>query len=82
MKKEELEAIGLTKEQIRAVQRLHGLSMAKARKHAVDKTEAKQQAITAIIKVLKEPDSLDKVLHSASTAYHYEIIKFERGGQK
>lgn len=78
MKKEELEAIGLTEEQIRAVQRLHGLSMAKARKSANSETEARRQAIVLLVNVLQEASSLDKVLHAASTAYHYEIVRKEK----
>ena len=74
MKKEELQSLGLTPEQIKAVQVIHGKDMTALRKKLEERMDntAKRQAIIMMMNVLETVESLDKLLLTATSAYYFE----------
>lgn len=69
MKGYELEALGLTRDQIRAVQSIHGADLERAKLSAANPTRPMIEALTAIAKLLPQ-DALQNVLVYATTLYN------------
>ena len=78
MKSYELEALGLTREQIRAVQKIHGADLERVKR--IENTSACSmiEALTAIAKLLPQ-DSLQDVLVYATTLYNSTKAKSDDG---
>lgn len=74
MKSYELEALGLTREQIRAVQKIHGADLERAKISAANPTRPMIEALTAIAKLLPQ-DALQNVLVYATTLYNKDKDK-------
>lgn len=75
MKREELEALGLDKDTIKEIQRMHGLDMARFQKKMKSTGPARptREAVAAMLPLLKDPDHLQRVLKLVNTLYYYEI---------
>lgn len=83
MKKNELAALGLTAEQIRAVQKLHGRDMIELqRKCDLDPDRKKnadlRNAIAAVLLTLHRSASLRRVLDYAANVHYWEAHPEER----
>lgn len=74
MKGYELEALGLTRDQIRAVQSIHGADLERAKLNAANPTRPMIEALTAIAKLLPQ-DSLQNVLVYATTLYNKNKVR-------
>lgn len=74
MKGYELEALGLTRDQIRAVQSIHGADLERAKLSAANPTRPMIEALTAIAKILPQ-DSLQNVLVYATTLYNKNKVR-------
>ena len=74
MKGYELEALGLTRDQIRAVQSIHGADLERAKLSAANPTRPMIEALTAIAKLLPQ-DALQNVLVYATTLYNKDKDK-------
>lgn len=74
MKGYELEALGLTRDQIRAVQSIHGADLERAKLNAANSTRPMIEALTAIAKLLPQ-DALQNVLVYATTLYNKDKSK-------
>lgn len=74
MKGYELEALGLTRDQIRAVQSIHGADLERAKLSAANPTRPMIEALTAIAKLLPQ-DSLQNVLVYATTLYNKNKVR-------
>ena len=74
MKGYELEALGLTRDQIRAVQSIHGADLERAKLSAANPTRPMIEALTAIAKILPQ-DSLQNVLVYATTLYNKNEVR-------
>lgn len=73
MKKPELEALGLTYEQIRAVQRIHGADMAQlAKKNAPASNDHTRTAVAAMLPMIHSPLHLRQLLANVNHFYHIE----------
>ena len=81
MKSYELEALGLTREQIRAVQSIHGADLERAKLSAANPTRPMIEALTAIAKLLPQ-DALQNVLVYATTLYNKDKNKVKATDDK
>lgn len=82
MRKEELQALGITdSETIRQLQVIHGRDMAKLKRKVKLREEIAaeplRKAIAGIVEVLDANESLRRVLSAATTAYYLERKKAE-----
>lgn len=79
MKKTELMELGLTPEQIKAVQEIHGKDITRERRIAAEGIEnaSIRTAINGIVSVLEKPESLAKVLRTAKIAHRREVVQKE-----
>ena len=69
MKKIELEALGLDREQIRAVQKIHGADIERERNRPASRTNDLIHAILAVVRLLP-PENLNELLVHAATLYN------------
>lgn len=81
MKGYELEALGLTRDQIRAVQSIHGADLERAKLNAANPTRPMIEALTAIAKLLPQ-DALQNVLVYATTLYNKDKNKVKAADDK
>lgn len=81
MKGYELEALGLTRDQIRAVQSIHGADLERAKLSAANPTRPMIEALTAIAKLLPQ-DALQNVLVYATTLYNKDKNKVKATDDK
>lgn len=83
MKKSELQALGLDDATIRAVQELHGRDSAKLLKKVQSSdSAATREAITAMLPMLKNIDSLRRVLREVNYLYYIENKPPEESGKE
>ena len=74
MKKEELEALGLDRDTIKEIQRIHGIDVQKTVRKVQSRDECRpmREAIAAMLPLLKEPDHLQRVLKLVNSLYYTE----------
>ena len=86
MKKEELKALGITDSAvIREIQAIHGKDMEKLKQKILSSGEIEadktREAIKSMIAVLESPGSLEKVLNTAVSRYHFETVNRKKAGE-